>query len=112
MLFLEIECSFSDPVEQIIKSWATILSNAQDGGGKIVSAAAEHAAASLWRFTATLPDSSVAIARALSASAVFASELDRHAHAAASMRSAALGALDALAMLLRQAPPNAFAEAA
>ena len=80
--------------------------------GETVSAVAEHAAVGLWQRAAMLPSAELEVARALSASAVFASELNKRNSTAAEARSAALRAVNTLTVLLLEAQPNAVAEVA
>lgn len=100
------------PAAQILRSWRGVLETTPDGMGETVSAVAEHAAVGLWKRAAMLPSAELEVARALSASAVLASELNRHNPTAAEARFAALRAVNTLALLLHEVQPNLLAEVA
>jgi hypothetical protein len=112
MSSFEYNCGRPAPVTQILRAWRVILETTPNGMGQTVLAVAEHAAVGLWQRAAMLPSAELEVARALSASAVLASELDRRHPATAEARSAALRAVNILAALLHEAQPNALAEVA
>src|ERR1700710_999574 len=105
-------CGSLPPVFQILRSWSRILKTTPNGMGDTVSAVAEHAAVNLWRCTAKLSSVEIKIAQALSASAVLASELDKHRSDTGDARSRAVLAVDTLALLFSQVEPSALAQVA
>lgn len=94
----------------ILRPWGGVLETAAAGMGENVRTVAANAAASLWRRVVMMPPIEQGLAKALSASAELAAELNQGDPSPASVRNQALGAFDTLVALLREARPNARAK--
>jgi hypothetical protein len=100
----------SAPLTLIMRPWCGVLETALAGMGENVRITAENASVSLWRRVVMLPPIECGLATALSASAIFAAELNKRDPIPGEARSDALRALDALIVLLHEARPNARAQ--
>lgn len=98
------------PLALILQPWGGVLETAPVGMGESVRTVAANASASLWRRVVMMPPIEQGLARALSASAELAVELNGGRASQASIRNQALAAFDTLIALLREARPNARAK--
>lgn len=98
------------PLALILRPWGDTLETAPVGMGENVRTVAENASASLWRRVVMMPPIEQGLAKALSASAELAAELNQHDPSPASARNRALGDFDTLVALLLGARPNARAK--
>lgn len=98
------------PLALILRPWGGALETAPIGMGETVRTVATNASASLWRRVVMMPAIEQGLARALSASAELAAELNQHNPSPTSVRNQALAAFDTLVALLREARPNARAK--
>lgn len=98
------------PLALILRPWGGVLETAPAGMGENVRTVAANAAASLWRRVVMMPPIEQGLAKALSASAELAAELNQGDPSPASVRNQALGAFDTLVALLHEARPNARAK--
>ncbi|QGY03521.1 hypothetical protein MMSR116_17725 [Methylobacterium mesophilicum SR1.6/6] len=91
------------PVALIMRPWVGVLATAQPGMGENVRVTARNASTSLWRRVVMLPPIEGGVAKALSASELFAAALDKEGSSTSEARLDALFTLNVLERLTQRA---------